>query len=67
MVYYYVVASTNSCGVSDYDSMEVATGAGMPSPWLDTDIGNVGVAGGASFPEWRIHRARRGQRHRGYE
>jgi hypothetical protein len=47
--YYYGVSGTNSCGESDYDSVEVAASAGLPNPWLDTDIGNVGVAGSASF------------------
>lgn len=47
--YYYVISGTNSCGESDYDSAEVAASAGLPDPWLNTDIGSVGTAGGASF------------------
>ena len=48
-IYYYVVSGTNSCGESSYDSVEFSASAGLPSPWLNTDIGTVGVKGGANF------------------
>ena len=48
--YYYVVAATNSSGVSA-DSAEVsATPLGpVPPPWHTQDIGAVGIAGGALY------------------
>ncbi|HVM61328.1 MAG TPA: hypothetical protein VMV72_10725 [Verrucomicrobiae bacterium] len=47
--YFYVVSGSNSCGESDYNSMETGAGTGMPSPWSDVDIDGVGTAGGASY------------------
>jgi hypothetical protein len=49
VTYYYVVSGTNSFGESDYNSMEASASAGLPSPWLDTDIGVVGTAGSANY------------------
>ena len=51
--YYYRVVATNGAGVSGYS--EVASTqtndpvAGMPSPWKHGDIGNVTLAGGATY------------------
>jgi regulation of enolase protein 1 (concanavalin A-like superfamily) len=47
--YFYVVSATNSCGESFYNSMEDFASGGLPVPWLDTDIGSVGVAGGGNY------------------
>jgi fibronectin type 3 domain-containing protein len=47
--YFYVVSATNSCGESYYNSMEDVASGGLPSPWLDTDIGGVGVAGSGNY------------------
>ncbi len=47
--YFYVVSATNSCGESCYNSMENFASGGLPSPWLDSDIGAVGVAGSGNY------------------
>jgi hypothetical protein len=49
ITYYYVVSGTNAFGESDYNSMEANASAGLPAPWLDTDIGAVGVVGGVNY------------------
>jgi hypothetical protein len=47
--YFYVVSATNACGESYYNSMEDSASGGLPAPWLDTDIGSVGVAGSGNY------------------
>jgi hypothetical protein len=47
--YYYVVTGTNASGESYYNSMEATTSGGVPSPWLDADIGSVGATGIANY------------------
>jgi hypothetical protein len=46
--YYYVVAATNAFGES-YNSMEDSASGGLPSPWVDVDIGNFGTAGSGNY------------------
>jgi hypothetical protein len=49
VTYYYVVSATNANGESDYHSMQASASAGLPSPWRDTDIGSVSVAGSGDY------------------
>ncbi|HEU6448038.1 MAG TPA: hypothetical protein VFV23_06355 [Verrucomicrobiae bacterium] len=49
--YFYVISATNSCGESDYDSMEVSASGGLPAPWNDVDIGSLGVAGSGNYDD----------------
>jgi len=53
--YYYVVASYNAAGLTGGNSPQavatpVATEtAGLPPPWTNADVGNVGAAGSATY------------------
>jgi hypothetical protein len=48
--YYYVVAATNSYGVSSNSVEASATPMGpVPSPWQTQDIGTVGITGNAFY------------------
>jgi hypothetical protein len=47
-LYYYVVSAANAIGESA-DSFETGITAGMPGPWKNQDIGDVKLAGWASF------------------
>lgn len=48
-VYYYVISATNTFGESAYNSMEATASAGLPSPWLNTDIGTPYLSGNADY------------------
>jgi fibronectin type 3 domain-containing protein len=49
--YYYIVKGVNSSGTGPASNEASATpsSAGLPSPWVDTDIGGPGVAGSATY------------------
>jgi len=47
--YYYVVSAVNPGGQSANSLPASTTPEPLPSPWLTTDIGSVGVAGVASY------------------
>ncbi len=47
-VYHYVVSAANVAGESN-DSFSASIGAGLPEAWRHQDIGNIAVAGNASF------------------
>ncbi|MGI9243147.1 MAG: alginate lyase family protein, partial [Verrucomicrobiales bacterium] len=47
-LYYYVVTSSNKVGSSG-PSAELAACAGLPGPFLSTDIGDVSIAGYSEF------------------
>jgi fibronectin type 3 domain-containing protein len=49
--YFYKVKATNANGTSGYSNEASATPVAntLPSPWVDTDIGAVGVAGSGSY------------------
>ena len=46
---FYVVSGTNANGESEYNSLEATASAGLPSPWLDTDIGTVNATGSGDY------------------
>lgn len=47
-IYYYVISAVNQNGESA-NSSEASAKAGLPSPWNNTDIGTVGLAGSSSY------------------
>ena len=48
VTYYYLVVAVNAEGASAPPPPAVAS-AGLPSPWLQADVGAVGMAGSASY------------------
>ena len=66
--YYYVVTITNA-GNESLPSAEASAsvpGGAPPSPWLNADIGSVGLAGSAYVLRRPIHRLRLRHRHLGH-
>jgi len=47
-VYYYIIIAENEKGEGGA-SVELAAGAGLPYPWTNMDIGDVGVAGNTEY------------------
>ena len=49
LIYFYQVTATNAGGVSLPASGSIKLSQAPASPWFETDVGNVGVAGGAGI------------------
>jgi regulation of enolase protein 1 (concanavalin A-like superfamily) len=47
--YFWQIVAHNGTGATSGPIWSFTTAAGLPSPWLNQDVGTVGIAGSASF------------------